>query len=71
MKTSIRIIKRGQYKTPHEPETSGAEKSVAQSTREMANTVKSWVAEFRQKERTQSHSLIRVTASLTTASRST
>jgi hypothetical protein len=56
MKTSIRIIKRGQYKTSNELKTSEAGKSAAQSTREMVSTVKSWVTEFRQRERAQSHS---------------
>lgn len=57
MKTSIRVIKRGQFETSNELKTSGAEKSAEQSAREMANIVKSWVAEFRQRERAQSHSL--------------
>jgi hypothetical protein len=68
MKTSIRIIKRGQCETSNESKTSGAEKTVAQSTREMANTVKSWVAEFRQRERAQSHPLTRPAAAVTNAS---
>jgi hypothetical protein len=71
MKTSIRIIKRKQCEASNELETSGAEKSVAQSTREMANTVKGWVAEFRQRERAQSHHLIRLNAAFTTAGRNT
>jgi hypothetical protein len=73
MKTSIRIIKRGQYETSNELKTTGAGKSVEQSTREMANTVKSWVTEFRQgeMERAQSHPLIRPTAAVTNASRNT
>ncbi len=71
MKTSIRIIKRGQCETSNELKSSGAEKSVAQSTREMANTVKSWVADLRQRERTQSHPLLRPTAAVTPASRNT
>jgi hypothetical protein len=71
MKTSIRLIKRGQCEAPNKLETSGAKKSVEQSTREMANTVKSWVAEFRQTERAQSHHLIRLNAAFTAASRNT
>jgi hypothetical protein len=54
MKPSIRVIKRKQYEASSELKTSGAEKSFEQSTREMANTVKSWVAEFQQRERAQS-----------------
>jgi hypothetical protein len=71
MKPSIRVIKRKQCEASNELKTSGAEKSVAQSAREMANTVKSWVAEFRQRERAQSHPLIRPTAAVTPSGRNT
>ena len=70
MRTSIRIIKRGQREASNGPEASGAETSVEQRTRELANTVKSWVAEFQQRERARSHPLVRPPASVTASGRS-
>lgn len=71
MKPSIRVIKRKQYEASNELKTSVTEKSVEQSAREMANTVKSWVAEFRQSERAQSHPLLRPAAAVNISGRNT
>jgi hypothetical protein len=60
MKSGIKIIKRGQdgdLDQPAPPE----EKSVEHSMREMANTVKGWIAELKEAKRLQSHSFARLT----------
>ena len=56
MKPSIKIIKRRQDGDSYEVKTAEGEKSVERSTREMASTVKSWIAELQDRKRAQSHS---------------
>jgi hypothetical protein len=55
MKPSIKIIKRKQDEDSNELKISESEKSVEQSRREMASTVKSWIAELQQRKRAQGH----------------
>ena len=52
---SIRIIKRTQIKNA--PDTAGEKKTVEVSARNLANTVKGWIAEAEQRKRGQRHSL--------------
>jgi hypothetical protein len=56
MRGSIKIIKRGQSEAQKDLTTSGGEKSVEKSTRDMASTVKSWIAELQQRKRSQVYS---------------
>jgi hypothetical protein len=62
MQSTIRIIKRGAGSNTNEPSANEIEKTVQQREREMANTVKSWVAEWEARNRalkTAASSLIR------------
>ena len=62
MKSSIKIIKRSQDEEHKEEEDSKelkapqGEKSVEQTTREVASTIKGWIAELQQRKRAQDHS---------------
>jgi len=49
MQTKIRIIKQGAGLTSNSPAAIEIEKTVEQRDREMANTVKSWVAEWQER----------------------
>jgi hypothetical protein len=63
MQSSIRIIKRNQQEAASELQTSEGEISVERSTREMVSTVKSWIADFQQRKRTQARSFSPLTVS--------
>ena len=61
MKSSIRIIKRKSDEDANDLKTSEGEKSVERSTRDMANTVKSWIAELQERKRAQNQSFSHLT----------
>ena len=75
MKSSIKIVKRKQTEKHKQDEdsnelkTAETEKSVDQTSREMASTIKGWIAELQQRKRSQGHSLPRFTVA--TASQNT
>jgi hypothetical protein len=48
---SIRVVKRATNENVEEPKPRAIEKSRQQSTREMASTVKAWIAEWEQRQR--------------------
>lgn len=56
MKSAIKIIKRKQDADSNNLATSNCEQPVERSTREMVNTVKSWIAELQQRKRTEAYS---------------
>ena len=62
MNSSIKIVKRKQnekYKPDrdsNELQTSEIEKSTDQSKREIASTIKGWIADLQQRKRAQDHS---------------
>jgi hypothetical protein len=67
MNSAVKIIKRGQNKISTVDLASQEERTGAQSTREIAKTVKGWISELqqrRQDEQVRSSALRRVTASL-------
>ena len=51
MNTAVRIIKRSQGKVLDEAPASQAERTGAQSTREIVKTVKGWISELHQRRR--------------------
>ena len=57
MKSPIKIIKRQRGDDSNTVKTCEVEKSVEQSTREMASTVKSWITELQDRKRAERHSL--------------
>jgi hypothetical protein len=57
MKSSIKIIKPKHSEDSINSRTAETEKSVEQSTREMVSTVKSWIAELRDRKRVETQSL--------------
>jgi hypothetical protein len=61
MKSSIRIIKRHRNDDSSDLKTPEGEKSVERCTRDMANTVKSWIAELQERKRTQRYSFPHLT----------
>jgi hypothetical protein len=61
MKSSIRIIKRKSDLDANNLKTSDGEKSVERSTRDMTNTVKSWIAELQERKRAQNQSFSHLT----------
>jgi hypothetical protein len=56
MKSAIKIIKRKQEADSNNLATSNSEQSVERNTREMVNTVKTWIADLQQRKRTEAHS---------------
>ena len=61
MKSSIRIIKRQRNDDSSDLKTPQGEKSIERSTRDMANTVKSWIAELQERKRAQNQSFSNLT----------
>ena len=53
---SIKIIKRKQDEVSNELKRSQSERSAEGSTREIATTIKSWIAELQERKRAQQHS---------------
>ena len=58
MRTGIKIIKRKAQGDANDLQAAPGEKSVEQTTREIVNTVKSWIAEVQQRKRAERHSLL-------------
>jgi hypothetical protein len=69
MKPSIRIIKRERAEDSNESKTGEGEKSVERSAREMARTVKSWIADFQQRKRAERPSFPRLPVIITSSGR--
>ena len=61
MKQSIKIIRRKKDEDSKELNTFEAGTSVERSTREMAKTVKCWMAEFQQRKEVRAYELSRRT----------
>ena len=57
MRSSIKIIKPNRGEATNNLPPVQHEKSVAENTREMVSTVKSWIAELQDRKRAQRHSL--------------
>ena len=53
MKSQIKIIKRNQEINPTDSPAPGESKSVEQSAREITIVIKNWIAESRQRKRSQ------------------
>ena len=53
MNTGVRIIKRGRARGLQSPPVGRGEKTMRQSEREIAGTVKSWIAELAQRRRAE------------------
>ena len=65
MKPSIRIIKRQRAEDSNESKTFEGEKSVERSAREMARTVKGWIAELQDRKSAERRSFPRLPVIIT------
>jgi len=69
MKTTIKVIKRQQAADAEDAKEVPIEKSIERSTRETVITVKSWIAELKQRKRDMNHSFVPLPAVVTGRSR--
>jgi hypothetical protein len=70
MRSAIRIIKRDEERKANDLSDSPLEKTVQQRERDMANTVKSWVAEWERRNRSLKAAASLLIQSLEDSSRS-